>query len=585
MDLEFNRQKLANKHGVTSYRSIFWVLWLVSWAPFLSAVSKNDVWIGKIQDLKTCKSDDHTILLSVALQEYISEGTFDDFDENKVVYIDKNKDFTEWTVYFDNVKAKDFQNYEKNYLKEEMLFWKSIRIASQPGGYANPNRTQTADGRPISTARMIVTGYVPIYIYLESVDKDNPSDVLLVFKITDQVPPQKIVAKSNGNMLEICVEEFDQDRPVGKFLSKVDAKRLTPKTREYLDRLQKMPGRTFVQLIYQSRYQDVNTLKRQLDGIKSELGEVLVLEPNAQILIRDRADYVLDMLHLLLAIDIPIPQVIIDVQIIERNMVEGMDLASSFEYLGGKSKKEVSAGHTSPGYDIEAPLKGEHISGIYRYLHSDFLEQFQFQMNAEIREGKSQLKASTRIICKNREAAKFNSGNRIPYYQSYDFTRTDKSDRYRTRERTESADEDPTEFPTRTRREYNYDEQETEDTRRWQLQFVDTGVNLWVQPYIKNSEWVDLALKPSYSEITGTTSYTNLPILSNRSLETSVTVKNGDTFLLAGLLYEKELKAVQGVPILMDIPLLKYLFSSEITQKQQTEVIFVLTVHIHYPGK
>lgn len=576
MDFQFDRQGVIR---ISDAMVVFGLICLCA----LSTAANNNFWLGHIQNLKVCQSDDNTILLSVAVQEYIAEGIFGEFDETKIVYMNKSSDLLEWTIYLDNIAPGDFAGYQRRYSAEEMLFWQSISVSSQQGGFTDPNRTQTAEGKPITTAKLILTGYKPIYIYLDSVDKDNPSEVLLFFKITDQIPEQQLSSKKNGNTLEICITDFDRDQPIGNFMSKIDPKRLTPKTREYIKRLQEMPEGTFVTLIYQVKYQDVHTLKRQLDKIKSELGEVESIEDNAQIMIRDRSEYVLEMLQLLLAIDVPVPQVIIDVQIIERNVQDGHEFSSSFHYLHDDPKRDFDGACGTPGAVNLAPLVGDHISGVYQHLDGEYLNRFQYQINMEIQRGRSRMKASTRIMCKNRESAQFNSGNKIPYYQFNEYDYKDRDYQYDTEEQTKSGSEDPSVFPSYSNRDFGYKERDIDTTRNWELKFIDTGVNLWIKPYIKNSEWVELELKPSYSEITGIGSYSQVPILANRSLDTTVTVKNGDTFLLAGLLYEKELEAVKGVPILMDIPLIGRLFSTDIHQKQQTEIIFVLTVYIHYP--
>jgi Flp pilus assembly secretin CpaC len=516
-----------------------------------------------------------------------AEGKFDNLDESSVIFMNREPNFKQWTLILDNVGAGKLVNHKEVYQNKEMLFVSEVQVIEQQGSFANSNRSQTKGSKNITSAKVIITGSVPIHMSLKETSKKNSSLVSLCFLITDKIPQINLQSAKDNGRLEFTVGDFDDERPVGNFLGQLDADRVSPKVQKYLRQLKEMPIGTFVTVIYNVKYHDIAVLKSQLEQIKSELGKVSTLDSTSKIMIRDRSEYVLEMLQILLAIDTPVPQVVIDVQIVERKTEEGADFSTSFSYL----RKNGTGFGGSIGYPDG--LKEGNLSGVYSQLSYDLLEVFQANINSEIKRGKARVKATTRLVCKNRQAAQFNSGNSIPYYQLYDTSKDDKNDFYRThdRKRTKTSSSERDSYGStndynryeESKSDYRYDQEERKMNRKWKVEFIKTGVNLWLQPNIKNSNLVELALKPSYSEITGLATHTDIPILSDRSIDTALTVKNGDTILVAGLLYEKEMKMVKGVPLLMDIPLLGGLFSKEISMKQQTEIIFVLTLYIQCP--
>ena len=565
-------------------------VWLLTMALSLvapAAYCQNKVWIGAMREYTLSVANPNQLTLQVTLEEYIKEGKFPTFDESVIVLVDCDADLQKWTITLDNIRAGKFCKDEQQFSKPEMQFLQKIQIVKQQGGFTNPSFTQTPGGRPILTARIVLFGYVPLHVSLKKVDKSNTSQVTLFFEISDQIP---VRSKNNSNQsrIELTVNDFEQQKSVGNFLPREEIAEVAPKFQRHLEQLSKMAPGTFVTLVYKAKYQDVNLLRTQLDLLKSDVGQISVLEPNARVIIRDRSEYALEMLRLLLHLDTPVPQVIIDVGIVERNIVEGHDFFAAFSYLG----RPNDSYRGMLGNDPHSRMNQGNAN--FAYVADDLLQTFQVNLNNEIKKGKARIRATTRIICKNREIAQFNSGNSIPYHQLQTVSRDNSKTAYDSDERTGNKSQSDSYDGTGQKlsgsstnssmqRRYDYNLGTDTDSTRWQIAFIQTGVNLWLRPYIKNSDWVDFNLKPSYSEITGMSTSADMPILSNRSLETSVTVKNGETIVIGGLIYEKDLRMRKGIPLLMDIPLLGSLFASEIAEKQQTEIVFIMTVYVQYP--
>jgi general secretion pathway protein D len=70
------------------------------------------------------------------------------------------------------------------------------------------------------------------------------------------------------------------------------------------------------------------------------------------------------------------------------------------------------------------------------------------------------------------------------------------------------------------------------------------------------------------------------PTFGNRTVSTTIRLRDGETSLLAGLLREEERAAMSGIPGIMDIPALGKLFSSNETDITQTDIVLTLTPHI-----
>ena len=93
-----------------------------------------------------------------------------------------------------------------------------------------------------------------------------------------------------------------------------------------------------------------------------------------------------------------------------------------------------------------------------------------------------------------------------------------------------------------------------------------------------------MGIKPSVSTITEWVESGNnkAPQISERSAETTIRVKSGETILLGGLLKEEEIKNIKQIPILAKIPLLGELFKSRSLEKSQSEIVVAITPTIVY---
>lgn len=107
---------------------------------------------------------------------------------------------------------------------------------------------------------------------------------------------------------------------------------------------------------------------------------------------------------------------------------------------------------------------------------------------------------------------------------------------------------------------------------------VDTGVSLEVTARVHDDLRVTMTLKPEVSSVTEFRQ--NVPVIETSLADSRVTVEDGKTVILGGLNRRESRDERSGVPILKDIPLLRYLFSSTRTVEARTELVILITPHI-----
>jgi len=107
------------------------------------------------------------------------------------------------------------------------------------------------------------------------------------------------------------------------------------------------------------------------------------------------------------------------------------------------------------------------------------------------------------------------------------------------------------------------------------------GIGLTVTPNINEEDYVTLIVEPTIDQITGFTGPNNeRPIISTRNAQTNVMIKDGQTLVIGGLIAEKKIEYEKKVPILGDIPIIKYLFSKKEDSINRTELLIFITPYI-----
>ena len=108
---------------------------------------------------------------------------------------------------------------------------------------------------------------------------------------------------------------------------------------------------------------------------------------------------------------------------------------------------------------------------------------------------------------------------------------------------------------------------------------IDVGIKLKLTPHVNPGGEVTMALNPSIEAIIdpGPTGDRLAPIIARREVNTVVTVPDGQTIVLSGLIREDHTEVVRRVPILGSIPLLGILFRRTVKTTEKTNLIIFVT--------
>lgn len=119
------------------------------------------------------------------------------------------------------------------------------------------------------------------------------------------------------------------------------------------------------------------------------------------------------------------------------------------------------------------------------------------------------------------------------------------------------------------------------------VMWKEFGIRLNFTPTV-NGDRVHLKVKPEVSTLDFNNSVVlqgfRIPALSTRRADTEIELQDRQTFAIAGLLNNTALQSMQKVAGLGDIPILGYLFKSKAAQKDQTELVVMITPEILAPN-
>lgn len=115
-----------------------------------------------------------------------------------------------------------------------------------------------------------------------------------------------------------------------------------------------------------------------------------------------------------------------------------------------------------------------------------------------------------------------------------------------------------------------------------QFTYIDVGVNVDVTAHVHANRDVSLKLKVEVSSVTGQSLIGGIsqPIISQRSTEQEIRLKEGEVSILAGLIERVDTKSLNGWPGFANIPVMRYLFSEDKSEQQDNEDLIVLTPRI-----
>jgi pilus assembly protein CpaC len=118
--------------------------------------------------------------------------------------------------------------------------------------------------------------------------------------------------------------------------------------------------------------------------------------------------------------------------------------------------------------------------------------------------------------------------------------------------------------------------------------FREFGVRLNFTPEVLNDSMIRLRVRPEVSSLDYSNAITlqgfTIPAFTTRRMQTTVDVRRDQALIISGLFNESRQRTRTGVPFLMNIPILGALFSSTQWQRNESELLVVVTPSLFDPA-
>ncbi|MCX5750557.1 MAG: hypothetical protein NT099_02615 [Candidatus Saganbacteria bacterium] len=252
---------------------------------------------------------------------------------------------------------------------------------------------------------------------------------------------------------------------------------------------------------------------------KMDLGVTALCDGNSnQLVIKGKKNNLLRAKELINKLDVPVPKIFLQAEMIE--------VAQS-----GLEKIGITFGNEQSGFVFSVAKEDGSIKK---------KEDLNVIVSLMIASGEAELLARPSLTVLNGEEAQINIGSKIPFAVPA----------------TNSG-----------------------STTLWSVDYIDSGISLKILPYVSKEKIITATIKPEVSSISEwrTTLAGEFPVIATRNASTTLTVKDGETIAIAGLISNQESKNHGKIPFFGDIPLLGWFFHYESDQRAKSEVVFLVT--------
>src|SRR5579859_6168896 len=115
-----------------------------------------------------------------------------------------------------------------------------------------------------------------------------------------------------------------------------------------------------------------------------------------------------------------------------------------------------------------------------------------------------------------------------------------------------------------------------------QFQYQEVGVNVDITPRVHPNHEISMKAKVEVSSVTGNSNIGGIsqPIISQRTIEHEIRLKEGEASVLGGLITKTDTRSINGWPGLAKLPFFRYFFSEDTLSTEDDEILIILTPHI-----
>jgi general secretion pathway protein D len=116
---------------------------------------------------------------------------------------------------------------------------------------------------------------------------------------------------------------------------------------------------------------------------------------------------------------------------------------------------------------------------------------------------------------------------------------------------------------------------------RQSVEYRDTGISLTVTPTVFSDGRIDMDIQQEVSGSSATEGTVNLtPIVSSRTISTSLSLRDGGSVLLGGLITREQTKGNSRIPFFGSLPLFGHLFRTDSTSAGTTELMILVVPYL-----
>lgn len=283
------------------------------------------------------------------------------------------------------------------------------------------------------------------------------------------------------------------------------------------------------------------------DSLLSSRGTVTVDERTNTLIIKDTETSIANIRRLIDALDTPVEQVVIEARLVtvDESVTEEMGIRWGNLGTGGDPGMSTNrGGNSGSSWNTEAgtmmPLPSDKGNGgLLSIKHAGSLVNLDLTLAAYEAENRTEIIASPRVTTTNQKEALIEQGYEIPAVSSALNGAT---------------------------------------TVEWKKAVLSLGVTPQITP--DDSVFLDIEVKQDELGDKITTTNGDAISIATRHLETSVLVGNGETLVLGGIFQQTLKREVYKVPLLGDIPVLGWFFSSTSNSNNKREVLVFITPRI-----
>ncbi len=309
-------------------------------------------------------------------------------------------------------------------------------------------------------------------------------------------------------------------------------------------------------LVYRCRF---TTAKSMVNAVETMLSAQGIVESSTEqnlLIINDASGKMDELKDALLAMDVNVPQVLVEAKILEVMFSDGMQRNISVIWNQTNAKQNLTSSAGSKTTVPDQTASDKNLGGDMDWYpvtsgsigdsnYSNLQTTMQWLLTAD----DAKILSAPNVIVSRNTTARIVTGNDIPIQTI----------------------------------------QVVSGSTTTSTEFKRIGVQLSVTPSLINDDYTTLQVNPQVSTVQryetikqGDSSYP-VPVIAIRNIETQLTVKDGQVILLGGLYSSRDTNYQEKNPFVSDIPWLGDLFAGKNVSREITQLIFILKVSILTP--